>query len=193
MDNQKKKLENMKINRILYFVFGSIFILLGFRFWLLFLIGIFLIWIAWKTHESYIKNIYQIESDNIDQSQNDLAVSEEPIIKPIYYHLNFNVAGVTFKTGRKSRQVMLKKIKFHDEPFQAITSVEFSPYEYNGDNAYGVIVNGEQIGSIPQNKISDFESHLKYPLTVTALDIVGGGSYSYGCEITIKFDIDDNI
>lgn len=64
--------------------------------------------------------------------------------------LRVKVAGVTFKNGRKSRQTILRKIHFKDEPFdKGNMELTLQREEWEGAPAFGVYVNGEQIGNIP--------------------------------------------
>jgi hypothetical protein len=109
-------------------------------------------------------------------------------IRQKYHHLTFNVAGVTFKNGRKTRQAILRKIKFEDEPFCKIESVEFEPYEFDGEQAYYIKVNGETIGNVPRKNIEEFEKYQCRNMTITLLEVSGGQDFPYGCTITLKFD-----
>lgn len=56
----------------------------------------------------------------------------------------------TFKNGRKSRQAILRKIEWKDEPFDGTGVYTLQVYEYEGRLAVGVYANGEQIGNVPK-------------------------------------------
>lgn len=109
-------------------------------------------------------------------------------IRKQFHHMTFNVAGVTFKNGRKTRQAILRKIRFKDEPFNKIETIEFEPYEFEGEQAYYIQVNGETIGNIPRTSIAEFEKYKDQNMTVTELDVAGGREYPFGCTITLKFN-----
>ncbi|MCL2107783.1 MAG: hypothetical protein FWH20_00360 [Oscillospiraceae bacterium] len=71
---------------------------------------------------------------------------------PIYEEVEIKVAGVTFKNGRKHRQTILRKIKFRDDEFANNCQVSIEQYDFEGEVALGVYVNGQQIGNIPRDK-----------------------------------------
>lgn len=114
--------------------------------------------------------------------------------KPEYIFERFNVAGVTFKNGRKSRQTILRKIKFRDEPYSDGLDLGLSYYEYEGAPAYNVTVNDEIIGSVPADKVAYIDELMVAGkiVGVTYIKVYGGGRdsdgnpLSYGAEITIK-------
>lgn len=114
--------------------------------------------------------------------------------KPEFIFERFNVAGVTFKNGRKSRQTILRKIKFRDEPYSDGLELGLSYYEYEGAPAYNVTVNNEIIGSVPADKVAYIDALMDAGkiVGVTYINVYGGGKdidgnpLSYGAEITIK-------
>ena len=114
--------------------------------------------------------------------------------KPEFIFERFNVAGVTFKNGRKSRQTILRKIKFRDEPYSDGLELGLSYYEYEGAPAYNVTVNDEIIGSVPADKVAHIDALMDAGkiVGVTYINVYGGGKdndgnpLSYGAEITIK-------
>lgn len=107
-----------------------------------------------------------------------------------YHTLKIKVAGVTFKNGRKSRQAILRKIKYQDEPFNGYLDVTFEGYDFEGEQAIGVYVNGQQIGNVPRTLIAEFLQYKDYPNSIESLNIYGGyDGKSFGCEITMKFKI----
>lgn len=130
------------------------------------------------------------EEEYQQRRQTDQGVNK-PFIKTkkTFHLMKFHVAGVTFKDGRKSRQAVLRKIRFEDAPFEKIETIAFERYEFNGEPAYYIQVNGETIGNVPKNEIKEFEKYMNSNLQITGFDVVGGGDeLSYGCVITMKFD-----
>ena len=101
--------------------------------------------------------------------------------------LTFKVAGVTFKTGRKSRQVMLKNIYFNNTPpFDGDITITFERYSYEGKLAIGVYANELQIGNVPSSMVSIFDNYWVSDYVVD-YRIYGGGSKNWGCEIDVTF------
>lgn len=104
----------------------------------------------------------------------------------------FNVAGVTFKNGRKSRQTILRQIKYKDSPFDQRLDVKLEQYDFEGRPAISVTVNGEMIGNVPKEHTDFFLQNADKMLGVKNLEIVGGGTsrytdekLSYGAKITV--------
>ena len=103
--------------------------------------------------------------------------------------LRTKVAGVTFKNGRKSRQTILRKIYFKDEPFdKGDMELSVQRGEWEGKPAFGVFVNGEQIGSIPAEHVPFLEEHFLRLDGITNIEVYGGGEgRNYGAEIILRF------
>lgn len=105
----------------------------------------------------------------------------------------FKVAGVTFNNGRKTRQAILRKIKWGDEPFNGKVRYTLKEYEFEGSPAVGVYANGEQIGNVPKDGLTFVLSCIDCISNVSA-KIYGGGqseigeNINYGAEITITID-----
>lgn len=124
------------------------------------------------------------------------AASHSPVSQPMptapveseYEFLKFKVAGVTFKNGRKSRQTILRKIKFRDEPFdKGDFAMTLQRYEYEGNPAFGVYVNDEQIGSVPAEHTAYLEENFSRILGFTHIDVYGGGEgKSFGAEVILR-------
>lgn len=101
--------------------------------------------------------------------------------------LNFKVAGVTFKTGRKSRQVMLKNMYFKNTPpFENGIEITFERYEYEGNIAIGVYSNGLQIGNVPKDIVPKFDEYWTSDYKVS-FSIYEGKKSVWGCEISVVF------
>ena len=83
-----------------------------------------------------------------------------------YDYWKVKVAGVTFKNGRKSRQTILKKIFFRDEPFNKdeCHSCTLRRGEYEGEPSFAVCVHDDIIGFIPKEKVQYFIVAMVLPL-----------------------------
>jgi len=104
--------------------------------------------------------------------------------------LVIKVAGVTFKNGRKSRQTILRQIKFRDEPFDKHLEYKLEEYDFEGEPAIGVYVNDQMIGNVPRDKIQFLLKNADRVITISKLDIIGGGTVdgekiSYGARVSI--------
>ena len=99
------------------------------------------------------------------------------------------VAGVTFKNGRKSRQTILRKIHFKDEPFDKGTmELTLQREEWEGKPAFGVYVNGDQIGNIPAEHADYVNDNFSRLDGIVNIEVYGGeDGQNYGAEITLRF------
>ena len=109
--------------------------------------------------------------------------------KPAFEFLSVKVAGVTFKNGRKSRQTILRKIHFKDEPFDKGTmELTLQREEWEGKPAFGVYVNGDQIGNIPAEQADYINDNFSRLDGIVNIEVYGGGEgRNYGAEITLRF------
>ena len=109
--------------------------------------------------------------------------------KPAFEFLSVKVAGVTFKNGRKSRQTILRKIHFKDEPFDKGTmELTLQREEWEGKPAFGVYVNDDQIGNIPAEYVSYVNDNFSRLDGIVNIEVYGGGEgRNYGAEITLRF------
>ena len=109
--------------------------------------------------------------------------------KPTFEFLSVKVAGVTFKNGRKSRQTILRKIHFKDEPFDNGTmELTLQREEWEGKPAFGVYVNGDQIGNIPAEHTDYVNDNFSRLDGIVNIEVYGGGDgQNYGAEITLRF------
>lgn len=110
-----------------------------------------------------------------------------------YIFAPIKVTGVTFNNDDgSSRQLILRKLHFHDSPFNEYADVEIKQYEYKGQPAYGVYVNNMQIGNIPADLIPFIQDNIERIESISYIDVYGGGQkdgkpISYGCKITLRF------
>lgn len=106
-----------------------------------------------------------------------------------YY--DFRVAGVTYNTGHKSRQVMLRKIYFGDEPFDGLVEWTLEKYDFEGSPAVGVYANGEQVGNVPKDNLAFVLTNFDRIKSVYHAEVTGGGEtddgkkINFGCKITL--------
>lgn len=107
-------------------------------------------------------------------------------------YVNIKVAGVTFNNGTKSRQTILRKLKFREDEFEDNIHLEIRSYEWEGKEAFGIYANDQQIGNVPTDKTSFVSENFERILAVSNIEVYGGGKNedgekkSYGAEITLK-------
>lgn len=128
-----------------------------------------------------LQNTSDIDITNIPEvTIDDIPESNQPTME--YY--DFKVVGVTFKTGRKSRQTALRRIYFHDEPYETV-DIELKEYEYEGEPAIGVFVNDFQVGNIARKDVHMVIDLLsdEYSISYT---VYGGGDKYWGMAIKLS-------
>ena len=117
-----------------------------------------------------------------------------PNVEEPYEYLHIKVSGVTFKNGRKSRQAILRSIKFRDGDFAEGVELEIKKYEWEGQPAYGIYANGQQIGNIPADLVGYISANFNRIECFTAIEVYGGGrdkngnTKNYGCEVVLKLN-----
>lgn len=106
----------------------------------------------------------------------------------LHESLVFNIVGVTFKNGRRSRQTILRQIYFRDPPYTHDPDIRIEKVDYEGQPAFAVFTNGEQVGFIGKDDIpAVLERWDKYE-EVTEFSVFGGGpGKSYGMDIRVQF------
>lgn len=105
-----------------------------------------------------------------------------------YKEIDFLVAGVTFKNGRKTRQAILRAMKWHDAPYDKY-EVTFQRYDFEGDLAIGVYVNGDQIGNVPKELKEEFDKKWTSDYLIESCEVKGNGeSQPFGCRIKVLFN-----
>lgn len=113
------------------------------------------------------------------------------IIKNVagYKEIEFKVAGVTFKNGRKTRQALLRAMKWKDEPFDKKVDITFERYDYEGELAISVLANGEQIGNVPKEMVAEFDEKWTGQYLIESWEVLGSGKDApFGCRIKVLFD-----
>ena len=106
-----------------------------------------------------------------------------------YY--TFKLAGVTFSNGRKSRQAILRKIYWKDEPYDGFIVYTLNQYDFEGESAVGVYANDEQIGNVPRESLPYVLTNWNRIASVYSVNVYGGGKLedgtnkNFGAEVTI--------
>lgn len=134
-------------------------------------------------------------ADNLPDPEQQEPVQEEPSAQEHalrddtpHQYLTFKVVGVTFKNGRRSRQTILRQIRFQDPPYDAEPEIRIERYEYEGEPAFSVWANEEQVGNIGRDDIPQLLSLWDSYDSVTDFSVYGGGEgRSYGMQITVRF------
>ena len=109
--------------------------------------------------------------------------------KPAFEFLSVKVAGVTFKERAQKPSNHFAQIHFKDEPFDKGTmELTLQREEWEGKPAFGVYVNGDQIGNIPAEYVSYVNDNFSRLDGIVNIEVCGGGEgRNYGAEITLRF------
>lgn len=165
------------------------------------LAGILVIWWInsdWKpkTKDNSADDELPVEKANVDlvESRPDPEPKHIEIQeKTEYEHIKIRLVGVSFKNpDGKSRQSILRHMRFRDPPFDKKFDAELYQYEYEGEPAISVKVNDMCIGHIPKEKAPFFVDNWSRLCGITHIDVIGGGISSdgeqlhYGAEIIVK-------
>lgn len=181
----------MKTKTIVFFILGAVFIL-GIPSYEGFgatLIGIILAAVFIYLGLRSMKK--QKPATDITPVSESIATTPKQIDEP-YEFLHIKVAGVTFKNGRKSRQSILRAIKFRDGEFSDGVELELTRYEFEGQPAYGIYANGQQIGNVPAHMVDYISTNFERIVSFSNIEVYGGGrdedghQKSFGCEVVLK-------
>lgn len=185
----------MKAKTIILFVLGAIFVfgIPSYKGVGATLVGIFLAALCFYFGWCSMKGTKKAKpsAPAAVQVPNNAPVQEAPKDEP-YEFLHIKLAGVTFKNGRKSRQSILRAIKFRDGEFSDGVELELKPYEWEGQPAYGVYANGQQIGSVPADKVAYITENKGRIVGFSAIEVYGGGRdeegqvKNFGCEVVLR-------
>lgn len=116
------------------------------------------------------------------------ASSPAPADDSPYEFIRTKIAGVTFKDGRKSRQTILRRLYWKDEPFDKnAAEVTLERGEYEGKPAFAVMLNGEKAGYVPAEHAQFVEDNFDRCDGVTNIEAYHGKDDIYGAEIIIRF------
>ena len=137
----------------------------------------------------------QDRKDAAEREQKMLQWKEEhaylyPPVKPPVacdYTEAFHVVGTSFKNGRRSRQTILRQIRFKDPPYEHTPEFRLERYLFGDEVAVGVYADQEQVGNISRDDLHWLLSHWDDYYCVDDYDILGGNGYNYGLEIRACF------
>lgn len=118
------------------------------------------------------------------------SVNSTPAAEPElpFEFLKTNIAGVTFKDGRKSRQTILRRLYWKDAPFDhEEAEVTLVREEFEGKPAFAVMLNGEKAGYVPAEHVQYISDNYERCDGVTRIEAHCGKEDIYGAEITIRF------
>ena len=108
--------------------------------------------------------------------------------KAVGKEIEFKVAGVTFKNGRKTRQAILRAMKWQDPPYDKV-DITLQRYDFEGSVAIGVYANGEHIGNVPKEIKDAVNDAWTGRYVVEEWEILGSGKEApLGCRIKILFE-----
>lgn len=98
------------------------------------------------------------------------------------------IAGVTFKDGRKSRQTVLRRLYWKDEPFDNNEAeVILKREEFEGKPAFAILVNGDKAGYVPSEHSQFVEDNFDRCDGIRYINAYHGQNDIYGAEISIRF------
>lgn len=107
--------------------------------------------------------------------------------------VNITLSGVTYENeDGTDRQLLLRKLHFHDAPFDHNIDVSVKECRFNDEIAFSVLVNDLQIGFIPKSQVSYVNDNFSRIIEVSKIKVYGGGkdkngkTISYGASITLK-------
>lgn len=106
----------------------------------------------------------------------------------------YGVVGVTFKNADGTfRQKILKAIANHEPPYEEC-EVSLDEYDYKGERALAVKVNGDQIGNIARKDLDEVFGDLDIAERIVLRVYGGDKEKNYGAAITLiseDGDLDD--
>ncbi|NCB92877.1 MAG: hypothetical protein EOM40_10020 [Clostridia bacterium] len=112
---------------------------------------------------------------------------------PVKEFYSFKLAGVTFNNDDgTSRQNILRAIHFKDAPFTDGVELGLNAYTYEGQPAYAVTADGQQVGNVPRDCIQYISDNFERIEAITHIEVYGGGrsqggeKISYGAEVTLR-------
>ena len=117
-----------------------------------------------------------------------VASSPAPADDSPYEFIRTKIAGVTFKDGRKSRQTILRRLYWKDEPFDKnAAEVTLERGEYEGKPAFAVMLNGEKAGYVPAEHAQFVEDNFDRCDGVKHIEAYCGKDDIYGAELISRF------
>ena len=110
--------------------------------------------------------------------------------------IKVHVAGVTYKNGRRTRQAILRAIKWNDVPYDGIDKVAVKKTTFEDSDAFEVWANDEMIGYVPKTQVQFFSQNWGRYCRSGGLNVHGGGSapdgerLNYGATFNAAFYLD---
>lgn len=105
-----------------------------------------------------------------------------------YKEIEFKVAGVTFKNGRKTRQALIRAIKYQDPPYDKAVEITLERYDFEGRLAIGVYANGEQLGNVPKELVPEVDAAWQKQYMIEHYEVLGSGKEApFGFLVKILF------
>lgn len=156
------------------FIISSFVGLIQYGFWnflVCLIIGIFLI---------YNGKLKRIDGSRTSQKQ----AIKSPNSNERDKGFSFPVVGVTFENeDGTDRQQLLRKIYFHDKPFDIEQNIVLERYFWKGSPAYYVKVNGYIIGNIGSDFVWYFEENSMREYCIDSIQVYGGKNKKWGAKI----------
>lgn len=107
--------------------------------------------------------------------------------KAVGKEIEFKVAGVSFKNGRRTRQAILRAMKYRDNGFEEV-EITLQRYDFEGKLAIGVYANGEQIGNVPKDLTGEVDAAWTSEYVIEEWEVLGSGKEQpMGCRVKILF------
>lgn len=138
-----------------------------------------------KYQEPDFENLFGKLRKQIDNVYTACILAEP---KAYDYSALFHVAGVTFKNGRRSRQTILRQIRFRDPPYSKTPEFRLVRYLFEGEDAVAVYANDEIVGFIGKYDLPQVLEQWEDYYEVSDYEVIGGGQdRSYGLVIRVCF------
>lgn len=112
-----------------------------------------------------------------------------PIEKKDPEYISFDLEGTELRNEDMSRQIILKKIKSKEDPFN--TGSVLVEFDLKSEDLPAVIVtmNSIEVGTVPSSRVDEFIDVItKNENYEVQYDITGGGDCAFGCKITVTWE-----
>ena len=148
--------------------------------------------VGYVRHSQIYTGIFNPRHDDFGRISSELTSNAKTLHEQVQMARNFEsftykVVGVSFKNGRRSRQTILKQIHFRDPPYTKTPEIRIEEYEHEGEPAFAVYANEEQVGNIGKENIPEILERWDRYRRVRSFDIRGGGDFNYGMVICVEF------
>ena len=141
--------------------------------------------ILWQQDDKYVEKCF---ADIKEQANTVYHRALSASLRAYDYRRHFRIVGVTFKNGRKSRQTILRAIKFEKPPFDKELEIKLETEVFEGEDAVGVYANDEKVGSISRDDLPWLLEHWDECSHIDDYSVYGGyGDHNFGMEIFVAF------